>query len=312
MSGSESGGKLAVLRQQARQAVATAPGRAIGQAAREEIEPVIRRLDQIMEAMDALPVKFQDASESSAATLRDSLGPMVEQVTSLRTSLESLPTLLAQQTDGVVAQIQGESLTMRREIEVLRGGLVTLPDALAKQVAPIVLMAERLDEVLALQRSSLAALHDESLKSFRAALDPTAQRIEAGLGALAKQARATGGALQGMKGLPGEIRQATQAARDGASRTATEIETAASRAADQIREARQGQWPPVVQVLATAVVAAGLILGGLVWLGTHGSSGLPLIGGASSKERAWDSLYQAAAPQLRQAMDQFLVNSARK
>lgn len=295
-----SGGKLAVMRQQAQRAVASAPGRAIGQAAREEIQPVMDRLDAMTSALAEIPQRMEQSAATSATALRDSLAPMVEQVTSLRTSLESLPTLLAQQTDGIVAQLQGEGLTLRSEIDRLKGGLVHLPEALAREVAPIVMMAERLDEVLALQRSSLAALHEESVKSFRVAMEPTAERIDSGLGALTKQVGRTGAALQTMKGLPKEIREAAEEAKRLGAETSAEI-----------RKARGGQWHPVVQVLTTAVLAAALIVGGLTWVGTQGSSRLPLLGGASSKERAWEALYEAN-PQLRQAMDSYLAASARR
>ena len=298
---SESGGKLALLKQQARQAVATAPGRAIGEAARQEIEPVMSRLDEMTAALALLPERFQEAAHTSADSLRESLSPMVAQVASLRTSLEMLPTLLAQQTDGVVAQIQAEGQSMRSQIQILRGGLVTLPDALANQMAPVLAMAERLDDVLTLQRSSLAALHDQTMAAYRGALDPTTQRIETALGALSKQSKQTGSTLQGMKGLSKEIRDASQEAKEQGEATAYALKTAVA-----------GQWHPLVQVVVTAALAAGLIVGGLVWLGTHGSNGLLRPAAPSAKEQAWDSLYQRAPAQWQQSMDQFLAASGGK
>ena len=289
MSGS--GGKLAVLKEQARQAAATAPGRAIGQAAREEIQPILDRLD-------ALPGRFQEAAGTSAESLRESLLPMVAEVASLRSSLAGLPALMAQQMDGVVAQVQAEGLSMRKEIGVLRSSLATLPDALAVQMAPIMAISERLDAVLTLQRTSLAALHEASLDSFRVALDPTAERIETALGALTQQSRQTGGALQGMKALPQEIRDATRDVR------AAGTETVAA-----IRNARGSGWRLVAQAVATAVLTAALMVGGLTWVGTRGSSGLPPLVGQNAKAQAWDSLYRQAPPEWRAVMDQSLAAS---
>lgn len=296
---SETGGKLAALREQARQVVATAPGRAIGQAAREEIEPVIRRLDRIADVMDALPERFQEASDASAVTLCESLAPLAAQVSTLRTSLEMLPVLLAQQTDGVVAQIQAEGLTMRQEIGILRQGMATLPDALAQQVVPIVLMAERLDQVIVLQRSSLVALHEESLAAFRSSMEPTTERVEAGLGAVTKQVQRTASMLGSMKALPDEVRTAAEEARRAGTETAQAIRSA------------RGTWRrQAAQVAATAVLAAGLVIGGQSWLGTQSSNRLPPFGGESAKVRAWDTLRQQASPELGQAMDSYLASSA--
>lgn len=235
---SETGGKLALLKQQARQAVATAPGKAMGEAARQEIEPVMRHLEQTMATLSALP------------------------------------------------------------------------DALALQVSPILSMAERLDHVLSLQRKSLAALHEESLTSLHATMDPTAQRIEASLGVLAEQGRQVGRALQGMQALPGEIRDAAATAQTAGRATAEQIQLAASRAVDGIKAARRNRWSSVVQAVLTAFLVAGLTLGGMAWLGTHASSWRPRLVGQSAKEQAWDSLYQQAPPVWRQSMDQFLATSA--
>lgn len=295
------GGKLAILRQAGREAVASAPGRVIGQAARQEIQPVLDRLDQMTEALNALPGKMETSASGAAIAIREGLAPMVLQVTSLRSSLEALPTLLAQQTDGVVAQIQAEGQVMRSQIEIFRTGLASLPTALAKEVAPIVMMAERLDQVLELQRRSLSALHDQSMQAFRSALEPTTERVDSGVRALVKQGHSTASVLKGMQGLPKEIRQAT-----------AEAKTAGAETAEAIREARGRQWHPMVQVLTTSVLAAGLILGGMIWLGTQGSSRLPLLSAPpDAKTQAWDALYQQA-PQWRATMDQFLAASEKK
>lgn len=291
------GGKLALMKAQARQVVATAPSRAIGEAARQEIEPVMARLDLMTRSLEALPEQFRDSAEMSAESLRASLSPMVDQVASFRASLAGLPALMAQQMDGVVAQVQAEGLSMRTEIAVLRSSLKSLPDALARQVEPILAMAETLDGVLVLQRSSLEALHERTMATYRAALDPTTERVETAIGAITQQAARTETALRGMEALPQEIRTATAEAR-----------TAGDQVVARIRQARSGQWHPVLQLLATTLLAT-LIVGGMVaWLGTHGSSGLRQLAGQSAREKAWDSLYEAN-PSLRPAMDQYLAAS---
>lgn len=294
------GGKLALLRQASREAVASAPGKTIGLAARQEIQPVLDRLDLMTEALNALPERMETSASGAAIAIREGLAPMVSQVTSLRVSLEALPTLLAQQTDGVLSQIQTENLTMRTQIDGLRSSLAMLPDALAQQVAPIILMAESLDQVLELQRGSLAALHEQSVGIFRTALEPTIERVDSGVRALVKQGHQTASVLKGMKGLPSEIRQAT-----------AEAKSAGMATAEAIREAKGSQWHPLAQALVTAVVGAALILGGLAWLGTVDSSRLLRPSAPDAKAQAWDNLYQQA-PQWRATMDQFLGASGKK
>jgi len=292
------GGKLAEIRGRAVSQVASATGKGLALAAREELAPVMDRLDAMLTELDRLPAQIEQASTNGAEVMRASLVPMVETVKGLRSSLETLPMMLAQQVDGIVHQINQEGIGLRNQITTLREGLGSLPDALAREVAPILTMAERLDEVLALQRDSLDTLHAESVRKIGQGVGPTLRKIQEGTTDLASAGKSLKTAMDGAKRLPGEIANASKDA-------VKDIKSAAENAVEEIRQVRTKWWMPIAQAAVGGLMVAAILGGLLVWLGILDSRRLQPSASATY-EQAWRAMYQQQDARGRAWMDSVL------
>jgi len=297
-------GKLADLKGKALVQMERRTGHGIALAAQEELAPILERMDAMMSMLDRMPGQIETSTASGAEQMKARLLPMVEQIRELRGTLNSLPTVLSHQVDGIISQIQQEGVVLRSHVAAMKEGLSTLPDALAKEVRPILTMAERLDEVLELQRGSLDALHTESIRLIGKGLSATLVDLKEASKSVSRGSNALSESMKDAKGLPNQIKTA-------ATNATTDIKNAAKAAVDQIKGA-QKWWLPWVQSVVSALVVVVILgaLGGVAaW---HGMLDLRRPQ-PSAVEKAWESLYLKQPPEGRATMDKELAAaSARK
>jgi hypothetical protein len=304
-------GKIATIKKQSRKIVATAPARAIAEAARSEVAPLlaeiipmVSQVDAISKAIQSMPEQFQSAAGGSALALRESLTPVLQSVGALKTSLDQLPILLSQQMDGAMLQIQTE----RKGIQ---SSLDSLPTRLRMQLSPIVSpileMGTRMDSVLDLHRAGYQALHDESLRILEVtvhdALEVATDRMTFSATALMRQGKRTETVLKQIREVPTEMHQAATAMNKESARAAKRISQASKEATEALR--KSSGWHPLTQAAATALVVLGALLGAQ-WLGTIDLR-LPLPGNEmATKAAAWDKLYLESSPEMKAWMDRHL------
>jgi len=300
-------GKIATIKKTSRKTVASAPGRAIAEAARAEVAPLlseilpmISQVDAISKAIQEMPEQFQSAAGGSALALRESLNPVVQSVGALKTSLDQLPVLLSQQMDGAMLQIQNERKGIQHSVE-------SLPTRLRMQLSPIVSpileMGTRMDSVLDLHRAGYQALHDESLRILEDTVGETlgeaTDKIVFSATALMHQGRRTETALKKIREVPTEMRLAAAETKKESARAAKRISQASREATEAIR--RSGGWHPITQSAATALLVLAA-LAGAQWLGISDLR-FAQTTGAETKVRAWDVLYQQSSPEMKAWMD---------
>lgn len=277
-------GKLAALRAQSRNQVVTSTAAGIRGLAEGELQPVTERLDALRTSLDSLPDRIEASGQGSALAIREALEPVAATVQTLRADLNSLPMAMAQQMDGVLAQVQTEGQSMRLALDRIHPVLSTLPQevaaALSTEIVGIVRIADRLDEVLALQRNSLDALHTESLERWKAALRPVVQGLGQTNNAmmtsaqqLTAAAQRTSSMLDSFETWPDRVREAATEARKGATtiknqttkaveqiETAVEqIGTATTNTVEAIQKAQGPWWQRMVEAAMVAVVVGGAL-----------------------------------------------------
>lgn len=99
-------GKMDEMKAKVGVQLSSAKGQSLAEAARQELAPIIGRLEEILTSLDAIPRQIEETTAARALGLRESLSPLAEQIRGLRTTLETMPK---------VADLQAISETMKNQ-----------------------------------------------------------------------------------------------------------------------------------------------------------------------------------------------------
>jgi hypothetical protein len=232
-------------------------------------------------------------SEATALQIRTEIQPLVDRLEHLGREIDQVPD-----------QLRTALMPLSEQMTYLRADLGSLPNAISREIAPILTVSQSmtgsLDEVLRVQRETIQLVVTELVGRATAQLSPIIASLSDPIESLTAAGQEVTESVAALQQLPATMDQQAKAARISGQKAVRALDL-------KLSEITQGLtrswWILPAQTIGAGLVAGLLVMGGLIWLGTPGSSKqVP-----SAVERAWQEMRTQQTPEIQRWMDGFLA-----